>query len=1390
MDMIIDNEQVPNKGVISVSQVVMKDVIIGEINNVMAAMRLNSRWSHKTRQMNMGASESPLIRGFKTLRKTLEESEDIAKEDSLTYLQPFLSVIRSDETSGPITGVALNSVRKFIDSLITLSTPSARSAVEGISDAVTHCRFEATDPGSDEVVLAKILQVLSSCFKSPVGLLLSDDQVIEMIQTCFKMSWQSRLSELLRRTAEYTMISIYENIFGRFASKDKGDFPSYQISCLEKLLNFACSNISVPHNTNEETNRMEGDTCLLSLNMVLTIVESSVQSIRHQPSLIKIIQEQLTHRLLKCIYCDELMICTMSLRILLHLFLSLKEQVKPQMEMFFLSIMQLVEKEKRSTYSYEKHETILETVLDFCKHPTFLTQVYLNFDCDFRSPNLYGLICSFLQKSALPLESISGNRSGIEGIHSINVLAVEAFGAISNNICKRLLLNNSENDVAPYQAQLKRTAIQKKLKNNLTVASEMFSNNDNKFNVAIDFLIQNEILPPMDDPQFPLKMALFLRYAYGIDKKRIGEYIVKKAPTNTLVLEEYIKTLQIEGEVIDSTLRELMESMRPPGESAPIEHLLAKFSEYYYHIVGAPFNHPDAVMTLCYSIIILNVDSHSAQLGKKAKRMEEAEFIKNLRGLNLNQDYPQPLLKAIYHRIKSNEFRNADEWSGQIGELSWKQLPLKYNANAFNLFSNGKVNGSYVDVENELEASLYDYYTFPFLYTHLIRAISAVFEYTNDESTMEFLIGNINALVHIASSYNSTGAVDDIVSSLVQYTHQSTEVKNNNHLVLRAQSLLGSNKKALLAMKTAFFIMQKYTDYTRNSWNAIITFVLQLNKLALLPSFIEKYELIDPESSTAKAANNKTNTKTSGSLFGMIGNTTSWFWGSSTPPPVPHKKANEEEDASEHLEHKLDNLLEETDPVAEKNAAECVKDCDIPQLFNHSKDIAIESLDSLLKAIIASASNKNPDAKGTQLFEEKKRILFCMDLLTSVTLTNSHRIGQFWNTVSNYFTSVLESSSKVNDITEKAVVNLLIMAIELAKKNCLIVEVISSLQSLLKMNTNVSEALAKKIMVGVSQLASVAPDFVKSDVGWNTLSSFLDFSTNFSSSESVGYKILSNMLTKHTLVTASSYPNWITLILFFTKPRCSVQTATSAMELLHSLFSYVKELLGDSSKNNNGVESSQVEQAWTKYSLPILQQLCVLCQDQRPEVRSHAMSYLQRSLLSNYLLSLPPKGCLQCFDQVAFPLMQNLLDDKGLDPSGLEETRSRACALLSKLFLQFLHQISDLPEFIPLWMRILDYMEAYMKADISDHLAEAVREAAKNILLVMTSIGFLPKNGSLWNSTWERLDKFCPQLRQDWQNNFPDELTNPQQSPNPTTIPPGSEPLSPPQEFHSGLETV
>ena len=79
-------------------------------------------------------------------------------------------------------------------------------------------RFVGVDPSSDEVVLMKILEVLRTLMLSPVGLILTNESVCEIMQSTFRICFETRLSELLRKTAEHALADMIQLLFTRLPS--------------------------------------------------------------------------------------------------------------------------------------------------------------------------------------------------------------------------------------------------------------------------------------------------------------------------------------------------------------------------------------------------------------------------------------------------------------------------------------------------------------------------------------------------------------------------------------------------------------------------------------------------------------------------------------------------------------------------------------------------------------------------------------------------------------------------------------------------------------------------------------------------------------------------------------------------------------------------------------------------------------------------------------------------------------------------------------------------------------------------------------------------------------------------------------------------------------------
>jgi brefeldin A-resistance guanine nucleotide exchange factor 1 len=113
--------------------------------------------------------------------------------------------------------MALSAVLKVLKhGLVSEANPDAAEAMRAVADAVTLCRFEATDPDRDDVVLSKILRVLLECVTCPTGHLLGDDDVCNVVQACYRIGHQSgKESALLRDLSRHALREIVRVTFGR-----------------------------------------------------------------------------------------------------------------------------------------------------------------------------------------------------------------------------------------------------------------------------------------------------------------------------------------------------------------------------------------------------------------------------------------------------------------------------------------------------------------------------------------------------------------------------------------------------------------------------------------------------------------------------------------------------------------------------------------------------------------------------------------------------------------------------------------------------------------------------------------------------------------------------------------------------------------------------------------------------------------------------------------------------------------------------------------------------------------------------------------------------------------------------------------------------------------------
>ena len=122
------------------------------------------------------------------------------------------------------------------------------------------------------------------------------------------------------------------------------------------------------------------DTCVLSLsliNMALETMNDADALASKYSRLLSIMQNDLCRNLLRLSTSADLTLLGLALRVIFNLFNGIKHHMKLQLEVFLTSI----HLKMLSSSSPEHVELALESLLEFCREPMLMHDLYLNYDC-------------------------------------------------------------------------------------------------------------------------------------------------------------------------------------------------------------------------------------------------------------------------------------------------------------------------------------------------------------------------------------------------------------------------------------------------------------------------------------------------------------------------------------------------------------------------------------------------------------------------------------------------------------------------------------------------------------------------------------------------------------------------------------------------------------------------------------------------------------------------------------------------------------------------------------------------------------------------------------------------------------------------------------------------
>lgn len=448
----------------------------------------------------------------------------------------------------------------------------------------------------------------------------------------------------------------------------------------------------------------------------------------------------------------------------------------------------------------DAREAMVESVGALTRIPSFMVELYVNYDCEVDRSDLCEDMVGLLSRNAFP-------DSATWSTTSVPPLCLDALLGYVQFIADRL------DDVPVTDGYPDREKLQEqRRKKKIIIKGASKFNESPKAGLA--YLTSQGII---QDPSDPISVTSFLKGTSRISKKQLGEFLSKKG--NEPMLQALLDRFDFTGKRVDEAMRELLEAFRLPGESALIERIITAFAEKYC-MSSTPegIKNQDAVFILTYAIIMLNTDQHNPNL-KSQNRMTYIDFARNLRGVNDGEDFAPQYLQDIFDSIKSNEIILPDEHENKHAfDYAWKELLLKTES---------------AGILTICDTNIFDADMFAATWRPVVATLSYVFMSASDDAVFSRVITGFDQCARIAAKHGLTEAVDQIVYCLSSITTLATDKPPNTSLnteiqvgdasvmVSETAVKFGRDFKAQLATVVLFRIVTESHGMINTSWKYV-----------------------------------------------------------------------------------------------------------------------------------------------------------------------------------------------------------------------------------------------------------------------------------------------------------------------------------------------------------------------------------------------------------------------------------------------------------------------------------------------------------------------------------------------------------------------------------------
>jgi len=380
-------------------------------------------------------------------------------------------------------------------------------------------------------------------------------------------------------------------------SKPHGE--PFGLACVLEIFRFSVSFISLEDGTDENAESM----CAFGLQLVLASLESAGEDFERHAPLLALVQDDLSRAVLAVAPAGHPPVLAATAATVLQLYMVMPLELKLQLEAFLRMVL-LPLGEGRGEIPQESQRIALECIVDLCRQPNFVPDLYINFDCDLERPNLFEELTALLSRNAFPVNcplnathllSLEGLLAVVAGIADRSTTAaptgdddddakagpaLDAIPAAYVDIWGGAAAGGAGAGGAEGEAGSRAGAVSiaettsgvvranhlrrnRHLKRRLLACADHFNRSYKK---GLAYMQEMKLLP---EPLEANAVARFLKFTPLLDKEVVGEYLGDHKEFNISTLTAYCHIFDFSGVTLDRALRSFLDGFKLPGTLNP-----------------------------------------------------------------------------------------------------------------------------------------------------------------------------------------------------------------------------------------------------------------------------------------------------------------------------------------------------------------------------------------------------------------------------------------------------------------------------------------------------------------------------------------------------------------------------------------------------------------------------------------------------------------------------------------------------------------------------------------------------------------------------------------------------------------------------------------------------